>query len=178
MPIQNEKESLQKLFTCIGFDIESPALDLALDLIAIQMHSSNVETESLIHGHATVVLEKAAKIQRLEASIENLQSTLDDTGEEFLIAQQQIKSQIKELLKKDLRCDQYEVELRRLKEKNAQAYKLLGQIHHEITTRKKKMRIAEYDTMLDDIVKCINGIMPKQSKKEKFHGIPYRKRKL
>ena len=80
-------------------------------------------------------------------------------------------------MKKALRCDQCEVKARRLKRKNMQAYKLLAQMHHEITTRKKKMRIAEYNTMLDNMIKRINAIMPKQArKKQKFHGIPYRKR--
>ncbi len=179
MSEQSAKQLLQESFSNIGIDIEEPIFDATLDLIVAPIKMLNNQMDTLVHDYNTVVMEKAEKIQELDIALKKMQLVLDSTREELLIEQQQNELQAKELLKGEVKCNQYEVELCRLKEKNAQAYKLLGQIHHEITTRKKKMRIAEYNTMLDDMIKRINEIMPKQArKKQKFFGIPYRKKNL
>ncbi len=160
------KKSLQELFTGVGLDVGSPKLDAALDLLAVQLQINHAEIRNIIDEYNAIVFEKANELQTSRTTIEIMRTALTDTRTELLAAQQQIELQAKELLKKELRCDQYEVEIRRLKEKNKQAYKLLGQMHHEITTRKKKMRIAQYNAMLDDMAKRINGIMPRQARKQ------------
>lgn len=150
------KTSLQELFIDVGLDVESPKLDAALDLLAVQLQITYTENRSIIDEYNAVVFEKADELQTLKTTIEIMQTALGDTRTELLAAQQQNELQAKKLLKKELRCNQYEVEVRRLKEKNAQAYKLLGQMHHEITTRKKRLLIAQYNAMLDDMIKRIN----------------------